>query len=147
MCVKYDHVYMLRLTQHLSLDQDIHRLAGNDIRGFFYWHGFTLILVRISNYIYYIAWDKIICQFPNLNGRAVVDWHRWIHPWLYWAYYYLSTLGLKLKFGKGSLGISFGEISESPVIRRWSSDAFSYLSDHFFQSMVTHKAIDWCHNC
>ena len=38
-----------------------------------YWHGLTLILTWISNYIHYKVQDEIAYPFPNFN--------HWLHGW------------------------------------------------------------------
>ena len=64
----------------------------------FYDMALTLIPAWISNYIHYKLWYEITYPFSNLNSAAVKVWE-WISNvifTLYWAYDYLSMLGLKL---------------------------------------------------
>ena len=41
------------------------------------WHGLTLILAWINNYIHYNVWDKITYPFPNLDCVTIDIWE-WI---------------------------------------------------------------------
>ena len=43
-------------------------------RGPIYYHGLTLILTWISNYIHYEVWDEVTYQFPDFNGATVEVW-------------------------------------------------------------------------
>ena len=49
----------------------IHGSTFRETSGPFYWHGLTLILAWISNYIHYKVWNEIIYPFLNLNGATV----------------------------------------------------------------------------
>ena len=46
-----------------------------------YWHGWTLILAWISNYIHYNVWDEITYPLPNFNGGTVEIWE-WIRNFI-----------------------------------------------------------------
>ena len=45
--------------------------SGLTYWGRFYWHGLTLILTWISNYIHYKVWDELTYPPLNFNGATV----------------------------------------------------------------------------
>ena len=64
----------------------------------FFYHGIILIPALISNYIHYELLDEITYLFQNCNAAAL-GMDKEYHLTFYWAYDYLSTLGLKLIYG------------------------------------------------
>ena len=50
---------------------------GKISRGYFYWHGLTLIPAWISNHIPSKMWDEITYPFPNITGPTIEVWE-WI---------------------------------------------------------------------
>ena len=54
----------------------------------------------LSNYIHYKVWDEITYPFPNFCWSLGMD--KLFHPTIYWAYNYLSMMGLKLIQVKGA---------------------------------------------
>ena len=67
-----------------------------NIKDPFYWHGFTLIPIWISNYIHYKGWDENTNPFSNFKCIAVEVWQSNFIMILHRVCDYLSMMGSKL---------------------------------------------------
>ena len=56
------------------IDSMIYILGPEYSGGPFYWHGLTVILAWISNYIHCNVWDEINYPFTNVNGAIIEVW-------------------------------------------------------------------------